>query len=319
MMSTSATPQTSDPMAASAAHEPVTGHTPNAWAAGRGDEFQSETFRALAWSQEDDSLAEPLPFMGDEYSAPEAAPSAPRYRRAPLLLGLAAGFAATAIGGLVLTLVNTDSVPTTTAPVVLQPVQNASIPQSNGDAGNQGGVFRPAAAAPAKTAGSPARTVLPAANTPPIAVSTPAPAVAAATQAAPPPAPEVKTPEVTVPEVATPEVSPPVLVPPPVFSPPMVSPPVLVPPPVVSPPVISLPEVTPQPVPHPVGPPTFHVPVAPEGPMTLPLPHVGVPAPAAPIAPAAPAAPAASNPVITLKPGVTLPQILPTFSGGAGN
>lgn len=209
MMSTSATRQTSDPMAASAAaaHEPVTGHTPNAWAAGRGDEFQSETFRALAWSQEDDSLAEPLPYIGDESSVPEDAPSAPRYRRSTLLFGLAAGFAATAIGGLVLTLVNTDSVPTTPLPVVIQPAQNASFPQSNGEAGKQSGVVaRSTAVVTAKTTGSPARAVLPAANTPPIAVSTPAGTVAALTPAAPPPlAPEVKTPEVTVPEVTTPE------------------------------------------------------------------------------------------------------------------
>lgn len=304
---------------APAPYESPTGRTPSAWTAGRGDESQSDTFRALAWSQ-DDSIAEPLPYIGEEHPAPEAdSPpkvligddavplSSRRHRRSTLLYGIAAGFAAAAVGGLVLTVVDTNSMPTETFPVVLQPVQNASIPRPNGEAGNeavnragsQGGVIRPAVQAPAQTgpAGSPARVVPsagnnpPAANNPPTAGNTPLPSVAPVTpDAPPPPAPEVKTPEFTIPEATTPEVAPPVLVPP-----------------VVKPPVVTLPEITPQQVPHPLGPIVFHVPVAPQVPL-VPLPNPGVPV----------SAPAVPDPGITLRPGVTVPPIIPAFSVGTG-
>ena len=56
-----------DPTAASptARRECLTGRTPTAWATSRDDDSQSATFRALAWSQEDDSIAECLPYIGE--------------------------------------------------------------------------------------------------------------------------------------------------------------------------------------------------------------------------------------------------------------
>lgn len=324
MTSTATTRETSDPTAASptAAAEPVTGQTPIGWSTGRDAQSQSATFRALAWSQDDDSLAEPLPYTGEEYCVPEVSSrptvpitdadepaSAPRYRRSALIYGIAAGFAAAAIGGLVLTMVNTDGVPTTTTPVVIQPANNAAIPQPRGETGNQGVVVPSAYPAPVKAAGSPAHAIPPAANTPAIPVNAPAPTVAAVTPAAPPPpAAEVTTPDVTAPEVTVPDVD----------AAPQVTTPEAAPPaglpPVAKPPVVSLPQVTPQQVPHPVGPNVFHVPVAPEGP-TAPIPN---PAGSVPPVIPGPAAPAAPNQGITLKPRFDVPLISPTLTIGSG-
>lgn len=315
MMSISETRQSSDPTAASpaAAQEPVTGRTPNAWAAGRGDEFQSDTFRAMAWSQADDSLAEPLPYIGDEYSVsaeysvPRAdsgpaariadatePPSTPRYRRSTLLYGIAAGFAAAAVGGLLLTVVNAhdEPKPTTISTKATEPATNVVKSQPT----TEPVPIRPSSPAPVKVAEAPAR-VVPSAVAPSRAFAAPAPApqTSSAPEAA---APEPAAPEAAAPEVAAPEAAPQAAAP--EFTAPDAKPPVWVPP------------VTPQQVPHPVGPQTFHVP-----PVTGPIhvPTVGDPTISLP---AAPDAPAAANPVITLKPGFTVPQIIPTFSGGAG-
>ena len=311
MVSISTTRQASDPTAAS----------PSAWATGRGDGPQSETFRALAWSQEDDSLAEPLPYTGDEYSVPEAdsrptvriadaaeVSSGNRYRRSALLYGITAGFAAAAIGGLLFTVMNTDDGPATISTKVSQPATNVVNSQPNVETVP----IRPSAPAPVKPAAAPAHVVS-SAVAPSRAFSAPAPAPqttfvpeAAASAAVP----EAAVPEAAVPEAAAPEAPAPEAPAPaapaaatPEFTPPGAKPPVWVPP------------VTPQNVPHPVGPEPFHVPVAPEGPMTLPIPHFGASAPAAPVAPAAPAVP---NPVISLKPGVTIPPVIPVFSSGSG-
>lgn len=318
------THETSEPTAAgpTAACQPVTGRTPSAWSAGLEAESQSATFRALAWSQ-DDFLAEPLPYTGEEYSVPEvssppAVPitdadepaSEPRYRPSMLLYGIAAGFVAAAIGGLVLTVVNTDALPTTTSPVVIQPAKNAAIPQPGGESGSQGVVVPSAYPAPVKAAGSPAHTIPPVANTPADPVNAPAPTVAPVTPAAPPPpaaevtapevaAPAVTAPVVTAPEVRTPEVTPAAPVPPPAGSPP---------------PAVSLPEVTPQQVPHPMGPIDFHAPVASEGPFA-PIPN---PAGSVPPVFDLPAAPAAPNQGITLKSGFDVPLISPTLTIGSG-
>lgn len=333
MTSIAITREASDPTAAgpTAAHEPVTGRTPNAWSVGIGDQSQPETFRALAWSQCDDSLADPLPYSGDDYSvseldsrqtartgdAAEPAPE-PRYRRSALLFGIAAGFATAAIGALVLTVINTDGVPATTSPVVIQPAQNASIPQPNGATARQNDVVRsaPSTQTAPKTAGAPSRSVPPAVNTTRTGGDTPAPAAAALAPAASPPA-EAATSEVTAPEATAPEVTAPQVAAPQAAAPDVAGPentPVVHIPPGIKPPVVYLPEVTPQQVPHPVGPTVFHVPTEPAGPLApIPNPPGSVPPVIQwPAAPAAPEQGGTFNPVLTLTP------IIPTFTLGSG-
>lgn len=282
-------------------------NNPAAWAAGRSDESQSGTFWALAWSQDDDSVAEPLPYVGERFEE-SAVPagetversSAPRYRRSTLLYGIAASFVAVAVGGLVVTVLNTDSVPATTSPVVVRPAESAvkvvSTPQ-----------IRPPASAPAA---GPARVVPTATNARPIATNAPVSRIAE--DAVKPAAPEAPAPEVVAPEVA-PQAEPPAALPP-----------------VATPPIVTLPEFTPQSVPHPVGPTVIHVPhegpmnsplpdlggsippinvhVAPEGPMHPIVPNLGVP-----LSPVMPAAPAAADPGITLHPVFTLPPVIPVL------
>ena len=304
-----------DPTAASptASHEPHTGRTPTAWATSRDDESQSATFRALAWSQEDDSADEYLPWIGEEYTvsevdsrqavqfAEEAAGSvsAPRFSRSALLYGIVAGFAAASVGGLLLTVVNADIAPPTTSPTVIQPAENVVVSQPNGESAHQAGPIRPFAPAPTNAVASSTRPVLPA------AISAPsAPALPPASQL--PSAPQASAPEVTAPEVTTPQVKPQVLVVPPEL------------PPLVTSPIVSVPEVTPQPVPHPVGPIVIHVPAV-SDPTHLPTPSgpIHMPTVFDPAIPE-PAAPAASNPGISLTPGVTIPVVIPTLSTGAG-
>ena len=248
--------------------------SPKAWAVGREDEAQSATFRALAWSQADDSLAEPLPYTGEEYqehAAPEPCaaepPTATRYRRSTLLSGIGVGFAAAAIGGLLLTVVNTDDGPTAIPVVVTQPATKIVSSQPVSATVNQGGPIRLSASA---------RAVPPAVApaVPPAVAQTPA-------SDAPAPAPQaLSTPEIPAPEAAPEAAAPGV-------TPPGAKPPVWVPP-VITVPVVSVPEVTPQQVPHPVVQPDFHVP-------TLP------------------------DPVITMKPGTTIPAVIPKLSFGAGH
>jgi hypothetical protein len=293
-----------------AAHEPLTGRIPTAWTTSRDDESQSATFRALAWSQDDDSVGEYLPYIGEEFTVSEAdsrqtvhcaadaagSVSAPRYSRSVLLFGIVAGFAAAAVGGLLVAFVNADITPPTTSPTVIQPAKNAVVSQPNGGSAHQGGPIRPLAPAPTNTAAAPVRTGASAATPAPTA-----PALPPASQgpSAPQvPAPEVTTPEVTVPQVATPQIATPQVATPEVATPEVATPEVAAP--QVEPPIVSVPEVTPQPVPHPVGPIVLHVPTVSD--------------------PAIPAlvAPAASNPVISLKPDVTIPVVIPSFPAGAG-
>ena len=293
-----------------AAHEPLTGRIPTAWTTSRDDESQSATFRALAWSQDDDSVGEYLPYIGEEFTVSEAdsrqtvhcaadaagSVSAPRYSRSVLLFGIVAGFAAAAVGGLLVAFVNADITPPTTSPTVIQPAKNAVVSQPNGGSAHQGGPIRPLAPAPTNTAAAPVRTGASAATPAPTA-----PALPPASQgpSAPQvPAPEVTTPEVTVPQVATPQIATPQVATPEVATPEVATPEVAAP--QVEPPIVSVPEVTPQPVPHPVGPIVLHVPTVSD--------------------PAIPAlvAPAASDPVISLKPDVTIPVVIPRFPAGAG-
>jgi len=298
-----------------AAHESLTGRIPTAWTTGRDDESQSATFRALAWSQEDDSVADYLPYIGEEFTVSEAdsrqtvhcaadaagSVSAPRYGRSVLLCGIVAGFAAAAVGGLLVAFVNADITPPTTSPAVIQPAKNAVVSQPNGGSAHQGGPIRPLAPAPTNTAAAPVRTGGSAATPAPTA-----PALPPASQGPSAPqvsAPEVTTPEVTVPQVATPQIATPQVATPEVATPEVAAPEVATPEvaaPQVEPPIVSVPEVTPHPVPHPVGPIVLHVPTVSD--------------------PAIPAlvAPAASNPVISLKPDVTIPVVIPRFPAGAG-
>ena len=282
-----------------AAHEPLTGRTPTAWARSRDDESQSATFRALAWSQEDDYADEYLPWIGEEYtvsevdsrqavqSAEDAAGSvsAPRLSRSALLYGIVAGFAAAAVGGLLLTVVNADITPPTTSPTAIQRAENVMVSPPNGESAHQAGTIRPFAPAPANAVASSARPV------PPAAISAPsAPARPPASQL--PSAPQASAPEVAVPEVTTPQVKPPVLVVPPELAP------------VITSPIVSVPEVTPQPVPHPVGPIVIDVPTVSD--------PTHRPTPSGPIH-----VPTVSDPAISLKPGVTIPVVIPTLSTGA--
>jgi hypothetical protein len=293
-----------------AAHESLTGRIPTAWTTGRDDESQSATFRALAWSQEDDSVADYLPYIGEEFTVSEGdsrqtvhcaadaagSVSAPRYGRSVLLCGIVAGFAAAAVGGLLVAFVNADITPPTTSPAVIQPAKNAVVSQPSGESAYQGGPIRPLAPAPTNTAAASVRTGASAATPAPTA-----PALPPASQGPSAPqisAPEVTTPEVTVPKVETPQIATPQIATPQVATPVLAVPPEL--PATIPSPIVSVPEVTPQPVPHPVGPIVLDVPTG-----------------ADPAIPAA-AGPAASNPVISLKPDVTIPVVIPRFPAGAG-
>lgn len=138
---------------------------PAAWAAGAAglaasesasDGASSATFRALAWSQDDVSAGDPLPYTGEDYTAPAAYGGAgdtaarppvafspdddgypdelaplPWYKRPPLLFGVAAAAALLAVGGLAVTLTSSEGDSTTvtetattstdTSPPVLPP------------------------------------------------------------------------------------------------------------------------------------------------------------------------------------------------------
>lgn len=232
----------------------------------------SATFRALAWSEDRDYIAEPMPGVSGECRVS----AGPRPGRLALLCAVGAGIAAMAVGGLVLHVTE----PATATSGVRVP--SASLPAPTQVMGSAVGVR---AAVPPRVVGSTAGTT---ASPAPVEIVPAAPATGevpsrdAATagtaplQSAPAgPAPAgselaaVKTPEAPAA------------------------------PPVVTPPFVSLPEVTPQQVPHPVGPTVFQVPSAPEVPSPVPvLIHV-------------PAAPQPPNPGIVLKPGTTLSPFVP--------
>ena len=266
----------SDPTAASpACCESATGRAPTWWAARGGEDPRSTTFRALAWSQ-DDCPADLLPYEGEDYVVPQANTAMPWYRGAARLYVIAAGVAAVAFGGLVLSTSGVDYVVTTTPITVTQPATSAPEPALDGHSANHVGATQSAAPAPppapSQPTGPPARAAHSDANGAPTAT------IAPTTDPAPSPVedtvPEIATPEVTSPAAPAPvdesPVAPPPVAPAPVAQPPVAQPPVapapVAQPPVDEPPLVSLPVVAPQPVPHPVGPPpVIHVPTEPAG------------------------------------------------------
>ena len=233
--------ETPDQTAASptATYEPVTGQAPTAWSAGRRDRWQPETVRALAWSQDGDSLAEPLSYTGEEHFAPEMsarptmrvadavedAVGTPRFGRTGPLSFIATGIvAAAATAGLVLTVANTDGVPTTTSPVVIHPAKNSPIPQPTGGTGHQGEMIPPA---PARAAAPPGPTIPQATRILPTSVNTPS-STGVTVISALSPAPGITAPDAEAPQEA----------------------PAIEEPSVATPPVISLPEVDSEPAPE---------------------------------------------------------------------
>lgn len=154
-------PEAPTSIAVAAADAP-TSLAPSAWAASTAgqaagesasDGSPSATFRALAWSQDDDAVGEPVPYVGKDYDCrpeygppaatgarPEvefeaddhdtvlAAPLLPWYRRPALLFGIAATLAAVGVGGLVVKLTTSDSAPTTTTTRVTKPGEDPGTP-----------------------------------------------------------------------------------------------------------------------------------------------------------------------------------------------
>ena len=138
----------SDPTAASpACCESATGRAPTWWAARGGEDPRSTTFRALAWSQ-DDCPADLLPYEGEDYVVPQANTAMPWYRGAARLYVIAAGVAAVAFGGLVLSTSGVDYVVTTTPITVTQPATSAPEPALDGHSANHVGATQSAAPAP---------------------------------------------------------------------------------------------------------------------------------------------------------------------------
>lgn len=264
--------------------EPLTGFNPSAWAARRGDDAQSATFRALAWSDDDNSIADPVSFAAEE----PRPTTAPTYRRSEVWFGIAAAVAAVVIGGLLFTMRQTPDGPTAIPVKVSQPAQNLVDAQPAAP-------LRPAAVGPKpdmQASGAPRAAV-------PEVVSPLAPA--AEVPAAEVPAAEVPTPEVMEPEVTAPEdtagqdtagqdtagqdTAPPLIL--------------------ITSPVPSIPDVTAQQIPRPAGPPVFPVPVVSAAEATPPL-NV------------APAAPVLPQPGLTAGSVPAVPPIIPTSAVGEG-
>ena len=112
----------------------------------------------LAWSRDDGSGQEPVPYTGSDYTGADYSGSdyagpqdysrptvridhgsdpgflpTPWYRKPPLLFGIAAALAALTVGGLAIRLTSIDSTPTTTTTLVTKPGQspsNAPVPQT---------------------------------------------------------------------------------------------------------------------------------------------------------------------------------------------
>ncbi|MFM8598296.1 MAG: hypothetical protein ACKOB8_04735 [Mycobacterium sp.] len=176
-----------------------TGRTRTAWASGGDDEYaapggpQSATFRALAWSQDDGSGEDVVPYAGGEHADPQTA-SPPWYRRPQLLVGVAAALAAVGIGGLAFSLTGANE----TSPVTTTPSAPPGPPPPTAKPG--------ASASTAQPTGS-----LPPAVAPPAVRSTPArgPAQPSATAAVPAVTQQARPTYSEVPSAAAPEAGPP--------------------------------------------------------------------------------------------------------------
>lgn len=263
---------------------------------------QSATLWALAWSDEPESVAEPVPYTGGD-DAPQQSRET-RSQLPTLLFGIAAGAVAIAVGGLALSVSDTETQP---APAVTtEAVQLAVPPSQDADGANRGG--SPRSSLPVNGQSRVADTVPRVANAPQRVANSSKPAIAAApasTQQASIPQASIPQNVETQPAPAEPapaqpapaQVTTPVALPPPA-APPVITPPIVS----ITPPIVSIPEVTPMPLPHPVVPPVFHVPsvtVAPNPGIVLP------PALKEPIVTVAP------NPAITLPTDVTLTPFAP--------
>ena len=127
------------------------------------DEPGSATFRALAWSQDDDAANEPVPYTGEDpydtdvtsarppvkyvpATGPIAEESRPWHRLPQLIFGLAAVVALIAVGGVAIALTGvadtanpTDppSTATSAAPISAEPPPSAPVPPSVVTATNQ--------------------------------------------------------------------------------------------------------------------------------------------------------------------------------------
>lgn len=242
----------------------------------------SATFRALAWSEDGDSIADPVPYIGGQYPVS----AGPRPGRLALLCAVGAGIAAIAVGGLTLHITE----PAAATSGVSAP--SVSVPPATPATG--GAVdLRPTL--PSRVVGSTAGTT---ASPAPVEI---VPAAVASGEAAPGEvAPAVTAPAASAPAAPAPAESMPAAV---TTSEAPAAPAPPAAPPVFTPPFVSLPEVMPQPVPHPVGPTVFQVPAEPEES------NPAIPAP--PVLIHVPAAPPAPNPGIALKPGMTVSPFVP--------
>lgn len=278
----------SNPTAGSpACGESATGCIPTRWATQCNDESPSATFRALAWSKDDDLAAEPAGYRSDDYVSPEAISSppewgvdgpavslsAPGHRWTVLLHSALACIAAAAVGGLVMSATSADNMPTISTVRMTQPAIGAPHVDLGGETARDDAVSRSFVPAPPPAPISrPPRVTGSGANGLRTTTIAPEPAAEPARDV---PVQEVPAPPVTTPAVSAAEDTSPIAAGP-----------------LDTPPPVSVPVVTPEPVPHPVGPPpVFHVPTEPAGssPEVSGPPVLVVP------------------PVLSAHPGITLP------------
>jgi hypothetical protein len=190
-----------------AAADAPTSLAPAAWAASAAGQAATEsasdgspsaTYRALAWSQDDDATKEPVPYAGADYhprpeygaAAPTGArpmvefdteehgtvadaPELPWYRRPALLFGIAATLAAVTVGGLAVKLTNSESTPTTTTTRVTKPGEEPGTPAPPPT--TTAAPPPTTTAAPPPTTAAPPPTTQATANVPEVPTTTPAP------------------------------------------------------------------------------------------------------------------------------------------------
>jgi hypothetical protein len=200
------------PTGLAAAPDAPTGMAEAAWAAGAAglaagesaaDGAPSATFRALAWSEDETTGGEPVPYSGADYDydpgatgvrpqieflppdEPEAVEEPlPWYRRPQLIFGVAAALALIAAGGLVYTLTSGSTplrpaqTPTATSPVTTDPeTPGAPLTQTKTVTGGDGRQTVVTPAAPPPSPGAPTTSAAPtttaATTTPPTTTTTP--------------------------------------------------------------------------------------------------------------------------------------------------